>query len=239
VEVYDEALVVSRRVGEELAERLLPLVAVELGGITPASLVDVGCGPGAYVRGFLKAGIDAVGWDATWAEPHLVIPRDRFTAYDLEQPLPRDRRFDIAISIEVAEHLSPQRGPGFVADLCAIADTVLFSAALPGQPGTHHVNLRWQSYWVGIFADNGFGVIDCIRPALWEATVGWVLAQQCFLFVRDVPPRLAMPINVIHPGKYQELICERGPRALIGALPGAIKRAAQRRGRRLASRSAC
>ena len=191
----------------------------------PATLVDVGCGAGGWVREFVKAGIDAVGYDGPWAERHLVIPRDRFIPHDLERPLPIDSRYEMAVSIEVAEHLSPIRGPGFVTDLCALSDVVLFSAALPGQVGTHHMDPRWQSYWVRLFADNGYGVIDCVRPALWEVPpgVGYVLAQQCFLFVRGASPHLAMPVNVVHPGLHGQLTHPLRAR-VVNKLPPRLQR---------------
>jgi SAM-dependent methyltransferase len=204
---------------------VLPLVVAEIGA-SPESAVDVGCGAGAWVKELLDAGIDAVGIDGAWTQPHLVIPRERFVAWDLERPLGLERRFDMALSIEVAEHLSPERGPGFVSDLCSLSDVVLFSAALPGQAGTRHINLRWQSYWVRLFADNGYAVVDCVRPALWDTPSGvaWALAQQCFLFVRCGTSRLGMPIDVVHPGMHHELTYPPRLRKVIGDLPGALKR---------------
>ena len=209
---------------------VLPLVVAELGA-QPATLIDVGCGAGAWVREFLDAGIDAVGWDGSWALPSLVIPPERFTPRDLEQPWSHERRFDLAVTIEVAEHLPSARGPGFVSDLCAISDAVLFSAAVPRQAGTHHVNLRWQSYWVGLFAGNGYGVIDCLRPAVWDRVpaVDWVIAQQCFLFRRGQDSRLAMPVDVVHPRSYLDATRPHGLRQIGRELPGALRRSAQHR----------
>ena len=237
---YDAAFMASGAAGaEKNVAAVLPLVVAELGA-HPGTLVDVGCGPGAWVREFMKAGIEAVGWDGPWAEPQIVVPHDRFTSMDLEQSLPVDRRFYIAVSVEVAEHLSPERGPGFVSDLCALSDIVLFSAGIPGQAGTHHVNLRWQSYWVSLFAARGYGVIDCVRPALWEPPpgVGLVLAQQCFLFVRGSTSRLAMPLDIVHPGMHHELTFPPRLRKVVGELPGAAKRSVQHHARRLVIRRA-
>ena len=221
---------------EQNVAAVLPLVVAELGAL-PATVIDVGCGAGAWVREFLKAGIDAAGWDGSWAEPHLMIPRERFTARDLTETWPRDRRFDMAVTIEVAEHLPPTRGPGFVSDLCAISDAVLFSASVPRQRGTHHVNLRWQPYWVDLFTQEGYGVIDCIRPAVWDRAppVGWPLAQQCFLFVRGREPRVAMPLNVVHPDSWLAATEPSLPslRGIAHDMPGAVTRSVHRHARRL------
>lgn len=218
---------------------VLPLVVAELGG-TPRTLVDVGCGPGAWVKEFTNAGIEAVGLDGPWAEPHLVIPREQFIATDLEHPVFLEHRFDMAVSIEVAEHLSPERGPSFVANLCALSDAVLFSAALPGTPGTRHINLRWQSYWIAQFAENGYGVVDCLRPALWETrpeVVGWPLAQGAFLFIRGARPRLVLPADVVHPGMHQVLTAPPRLREVLNDLPGALRRFAKYHAARLDPRA--
>ncbi|UXN75167.1 hypothetical protein N8D56_09895 [Devosia sp. A8/3-2] len=68
---------------------------------------------------------------------------------------------------EVAEHLSPARAVGFVADLVALAPAILFSAAIPGRGGVGHSNEQWQSYWAGLFAAHGYRPFDVLRPQIW------------------------------------------------------------------------
>jgi hypothetical protein len=58
--------------------------------------------------------------------------------------------------LEVAEHLRASRAEGLVKMLCGLSDRVLFSAAIPFQGGTGHVNEQWQSYWARLFRRNGF-----------------------------------------------------------------------------------
>ena len=70
-------------------------------------------------------------------------------------PLRIGRRFDLVNCLEVAEHLDASRADSFVDDLCALGDVVVFSAAIPGQGGTHHVNEQFQSYWQERFRRNG------------------------------------------------------------------------------------
>jgi hypothetical protein len=72
------------------------------------------------------------------------------------------------MSLEVAEHLPPDRSNSFIAELTALAPVALFSAAIPQQGGTDHINERWQSYWAGLFKKRGFSPLDVIRPAVWE-----------------------------------------------------------------------
>ena len=102
---------------------------------------------------------------------------------DLNQDIGVSRRFDLAMSVEVAEHLPAARAASFVGTLARLADVVLFSAAVPGQSGTFHINEQWPTYWISLFAENGFNPIDVIRPAVWtDERVGFWYAQNVFLY---------------------------------------------------------
>jgi hypothetical protein len=65
---------------------------------------------------------------------------ERFLPHDIATPLPEHLvgRFDLAVCLEVAEHLPPERAESFIRELCDLAPVVLFSAAIPGQGGTGH-----------------------------------------------------------------------------------------------------
>ena len=68
----------------------------------------------------------------------------------------------------MAEHLDPSRAASFVSDLCALAPVVLFSAAVPGQGGTHHVNEQWPGYWQDLFAVEGYLMSGALRWLIWN-----------------------------------------------------------------------
>ena len=164
------------------ARAIVPLV-VDL--VAPRSVVDVGCGTGAWLSVLCENGVaDIVGIDGSYIDPQqLLIPAEKFVAHDLSQPLAIDRRFDLALSLEVAEHLPKASASGFVATLVDLAPIVLFSAAIPGQGGVHHVNERWQDYWAGLFAEHEFTSVDAIRPRIWtNAEVEPWYAQNILLF---------------------------------------------------------
>lgn len=74
----------------------------------------------------------------------------------------------MVISLEVAEHLPENRAEGFVRDLCLLGDIILFSAAVPRQGGTEHINEQWQTYWANKFDKNGFDAFDIIRPKIYD-----------------------------------------------------------------------
>jgi SAM-dependent methyltransferase len=145
--------------------------------LSPRRVVDIGCGTGTWLAAALELGAaEAEGIEGQWVDPHkLDDARIAFAAHDLERPFAFDERFDLAISLEVAEHLSPARADGFVADLVAAAPAVLFSAAVPGQGGVNHLNEQWQSYWARKFAGHGYAAYDIVRPAIWvdDAIPAW------------------------------------------------------------------
>lgn len=145
----------------------MPLV-VDL--VSPRSVVDVGCGSGVWLEAFLEAGIDDIcGIDGPWVEPsRLLFPPEFFRAHDLTQPIDLERRFDLAVSLEVGEHLPPDAAPELVASLTRAAPIVLFSAAIPGQRGAEHVNEQWPEYWVELFSQSGYVAVDAVRPEIWD-----------------------------------------------------------------------
>lgn len=193
----------SARVVVPLVLRLFP----------SATVVDVGCGSGTWTRAYADAGCEVLGIDGDVVRAdQLLIPGDRFDRRNLMEPLRIGRRFDLVNCLEVAEHLDASRADSFVDDLCALGDVVVFSAAIPGQGGTHHVNEQFQSYWQERFRRNGFRPLDCLRHQVWgDDRVAWWYVQNLFAFVRearlpDFPAAVAAdrpwPADLVHPRAY-------------------------------------
>jgi hypothetical protein len=78
-----------------------------------------------------------------------------------------DRKYDLAICLEVAEHLPVSSAGTLVDSITRASDLILFSAAIPLQTGTHHINEQWQDYWAALFDQRGFVASDIVRPAIW------------------------------------------------------------------------
>ncbi len=213
---YRDHLEVSRR----SARAIVPLI-VRL--VQPRSVVDVGCGLGTWLAVFQEQGVtDVSGIDGEWVDQSgLIIPEDRFLAVDVRRPIQLGRRFDLAVSMEVAEHLPGECAPVFVRSLTRLAPVVLFSAAIPFQGGVGHINEQWPEYWAEHFARNGYAVIDCIRKVIWQdPDVEWYYAQNTLVFAeRDLVERLpalrrelertvTTQLSLVHPRKYLKAVGE-------------------------------
>lgn len=163
------------------AEIVVPLL---MNWLSPHAVVDVGCGTGAWLQSFMRHGVkDVLGIEGPWGAPGLAA--DQVLLTDLDKPIAIGRTFDLVITLEVAEHLDPTADHVFVDSVTALGDVVLFSAAIPGQGGTRHVNEQWPSHWCAMFAARGFDVFDVLRPRLWqnEAVAPWY-RQNMLLFAR-------------------------------------------------------
>jgi SAM-dependent methyltransferase len=170
------------------ARRIVPPIVRWL---APSTVVDVGCGEGAWVAEFIAAGCEGIGVDGPFVDANrLLIPADRFVVRDLERPLALGRRFDLALCLEVAEHLSPARADGLVDDLVALADRVLFSAATPGQGGYGHVNEQPHEYWVERFEDREYAATGVLRRRFaGDGEVASWYRANLLLFARVQPAR--------------------------------------------------
>lgn len=135
----------------------------------PRSVVDVGCGEGLWLSAFQQCGVhDLSGIDGSWARPewrsHSGI---QFVGQDLAGPIELNRRFDVALCLEVVEHLPLAAGTRLIAELARLAPVIVFSAAVPFQGGEGHVNEQWSTHWIALFAAQGFESVSNIRGRIW------------------------------------------------------------------------
>jgi SAM-dependent methyltransferase len=172
------------------------------GGV-PASILDVGCGTGTWLRTIAQAGVtDYLGVDGVDIPANeLLIERDHFIQMNIATEWDLGRRFAAALCLEVAEHLPPENAGTLIDALARHSDLIVFSAACPGQPGQHHVNCQWPSYWQALFNVRGYVCNDEVRWRLWdnEGVDPWY--KQNMFIARRAPgagsePRLR---PVVHP----------------------------------------
>lgn len=140
----------------------------------PTTLLDVGCGPGMLVRRLRELGCDARGWDGSWGAFMKASPEVRpfLSCVDISEPPREPPSVEVAVCTEVAEHLPESQADGLVSLLTRVADTIVFTAAPPGQGGYDHINEQPMAYWVRRFIAYDFVVDDVATDALKSAWEG-------------------------------------------------------------------
>ena len=196
------------------ARRVLPIV-FEL--VEVASVVDIGCGPGAWLAAAREVGIRRlVGvdgpWAGDWLEGSLLGTGDfKFVSHDLEEPLPALGHFDLALALGVAEYLPEVCATALIPGICEIAPAaILFSSAIPFQPKNAELQQteKWPSWWAHHFEECGYRPLDAIRPLIWsDPTIAWWYRQGIILYTKEskhqelaARARLVSPtLDVVHP----------------------------------------
>ena len=186
----------------------------------PTRVLDIGCGIGAWLaESKMRGATQLRGLDGPWvASDQLRIPPDSFERIDFESTeWPEIRPVDLAISLEVAEHLSIKAGEKLVATLCQSAPVVLFSAAIPCQGGEGHINEQWQSWWAEKFRAHGFRPSLRLRRRMWNnGEVEFWYQQNLTLYIGpdqldiygdsdDPSPQL----DVVHPRLHEIRVIKR------------------------------
>jgi len=156
--------------------------------VNPESVLDVGCGIGTWLKIFEEHDVnDYAGIDGGYVDlSKLIVSEGRFIQQDLRTEWSLHRKFDLVVSLEVAEHLPENCAGQFVKTLINHGDIILFSAAIPGQGGQNHLNEQWPEYWMEKFLRHGFYFHDTIRPLIWNNDkVEYWYKQNIFLISRE------------------------------------------------------
>lgn len=232
---YNESF--YEKIHQTAADSASVVVPIVMNLLSPKSVIDVGCGIGTWLAEFLKQGTCTIsGIDADYVDTsRLVIPKESFRYCNLSKSISLNEKFDLAVCLEVAEHLPPQMSSRLIEQLTSAAPAVLFSAAIPGQGGTAHINEQWHSFWHSKFAERGYECFDVVRPAIFACErVSWWYRQNIFIYaladtqcakqLRNQKPTVPLEILAPHIAvKYQSLT------QLIRQIPPALVRAVRNR----------
>lgn len=204
---YEEQCLGSKNSAREILPWLLQIFPIK-------SVVDLGCGLGTWLSEFRNCGVtDVAGYDGDYVpRDYLQIPQEQFHAVDLSQDIDFGRRFDLSMSLEVAEHISPAKAENMVGKLTSLAEIVMFSSAFPYQGGTGHVNENYPEYWAVLFKKKNYIPLDIIRDNFWyDGMICPWYRQNILLFIHKdlyeknyshLPNVSGKPLTRIHPEMY-------------------------------------
>ena len=180
--------------------------------IKPTSIVDFGCAEGLWLAEALHIDPTIIvdGYDGNYVvRERLQIPEECFHPVDLGKELKFERKYDLAISTEVAEHIDEEYAEVFVDNITKSSDRVFFTAALPEQGGTNHVNERWQSYWISKFQARGYYLDVSVRNYFWNNEDIMCWRRQNIMFFSKINENIA-PFtelyDVVHPMERLALV---------------------------------
>jgi len=147
----------------EFAKEVIPVLIEQL---NPKSVVDIGCGAGMYIKSFYDQGVDVVGYEGnTEAKTYGLLP-EKVIIHDVREKLTFDRKFDLCMCVEVAEHIPDSKALELLNTLCSASDSILFTAAKIGQSGSDHINCQNEEYWINKFKELNYVFDQSVRDSI-------------------------------------------------------------------------
>jgi len=137
--------------------------------INPKTVLDVGCAAGYLVAALRDRGVEAYGIDVS--EFAISCAREDIKPYcrvcSALEPLPDDfpKKFDLVITIEVAEHLYEEDCEKFIENICTFSENIIFSSTPDDFAEKTHLNVQQLEYWAKRFAKHGF-----FRKLIYDAS---------------------------------------------------------------------
>lgn len=136
--------------------------ARDLSGREVATVLDLGCGQGQFANAFLNAELDVTAVEGSKAGVARAIqrgmPPERMHRHDLRLPLQLDRKFDIVMCTEIAEHIETPFSSQLINTIAEHSDICWFSSERPDTNAghLHHSNEQPDIFWINLFRFYGF-----------------------------------------------------------------------------------
>ena len=188
--IYDEDYYAKRK-GDPWRSEAQHVGQVVNRYFTPDSVIDFGCAIGAHLEPFYERDVDIKGVEGnSKAFDHAVVPQDRLQQYDLRDRYSSKRTYDLVLCLEVAEHIPERYADNLVDTLVEAGETIVMTAATPGQGGTHHVNEQPREYWYKKFESRGYEydskAVSDLRDMIEVELTDWI-PDNLMVFRQSIP----------------------------------------------------
>lgn len=154
VAVYDKTFYDEPNTRKKLSANHVADIIVD--NLEFESVFDIGCGIGMFICEIRRRGKEVLGCD--YSEAAIANACEGISVFqaDVTETISVGRKFDLVLCFEVAEHIAEKFSDQLVDNCVRHSDSILFTAAPPGQGGVGHINEQPYSYWQNKFAARGF-----------------------------------------------------------------------------------
>jgi SAM-dependent methyltransferase len=129
----------------------------------PASVLDIGCGSGAYLKYFVSHGAARITGVDTFEGTAPYLEVDEYVQADLGGPLDLAQTFDLVISVGAAQHTESE--PTLVGNIARHARERIIISSAPARPGANRTINQSISRRLDSFASAGW------YPCLFDTLV--------------------------------------------------------------------
>jgi len=152
--IYDDGFLRNIAIGSESQAKIIVPLLIEK--YNPKSVIDIGCSYGIFLSQFPQD-VYVYGLDCCYQALDIaVIDKEKIHICDLTEPVELEKKYDLCICIEVAEHIQQDGDDVFMDTVCKSSDLVIWTAAPKGQNGHGHINEQSFEYWLDKFKERGF-----------------------------------------------------------------------------------
>lgn len=195
--IYDERFFANTIKFESESARAVADILIKQ--FKPNSVIDIGCGVGIYLKEFASRNVEILGYDGAPAAIKQSLAGGKIKLHDLCQPLKLEKKFDLCLCIEVAEHLPEKCADTLIKTLVNLSDVIIFTAAAPGQGprSMGHINEQEHMYWIDKFKDSDFDhykeLSNDLSKKMIEKKVVWWITKNLMIFKKSFPSRRISP----------------------------------------------
>jgi len=148
----------------------------------PKSICDVGCGEGHLMEHFYDWYVKVYGIDGLQANKDNGVEeiKEFIRINDYTKHIGPVFNVDMVLSCEFVEHVEERFIKNYLFQF-RYCKTLVFTHALPGQAGHHHVNCQDDKYWIDLMTRYNFKYLP-VETEYARSIIGWTFWGSLLIF---------------------------------------------------------